>query len=84
MALTVVGVQIQLGHPPDRVALVAAVCLVALVVIRQLLLVLDMVSSQGRRRGSIFARLYAAILSTKPDPVAPSTTATATPDGTST
>jgi hypothetical protein len=49
-ALTVAAVRMQLGHSLDRVAWSAALVLVLLVLLRQVLLVLDLLAAAGRSR----------------------------------
>jgi hypothetical protein len=66
-ALTVISVQAQLGTRPDRIAALAAVALVALVLVRQALLVVDLMKS-GRAAGvSVGARLQLALLGAVPE-----------------
>ncbi len=67
VALSVVGIETQLGHRPDPVAATMAFALVALVLVRQALLVLDLITSSGDRHGSVAMRLYSALLDAMPD-----------------
>jgi hypothetical protein len=65
-ALTLIGVRAQLGTRPDRIAALAAIALVVLVLLRQSLLVVDLMKS-GRVTGvSVAARLQLALLGTVP------------------
>lgn len=63
LALTLVGLQIDLGSRPDDVALSAAMALVVLVLVRQALLVVDVLSTRGPDDGGIVEQLYAAFVS---------------------
>lgn len=67
VALSVVGIETQLGHRPDPVAATMAFALVALVLVRQALLMLDLITSSGDRHGSVAMRLYSALLDAMPD-----------------
>ena len=71
VALSVVGIEIELGHRPRDVALVMALALCVLVLIRQALLVADLLSPHGMPGTSRVDRLQAAVLATMPNgPVA--------------
>jgi hypothetical protein len=69
VALSVVGIEIQLGHRPDPVALIMAFGLVALVPVRQGLLMLDLMAPNGERTGGLGMRLHAALLGAIPENV---------------
>jgi hypothetical protein len=60
-ALTVAAVQIELGERLDDVAWGSAFALVGLVLLRQALLVIDLMSAGGQRDGDVSRRLVAAL-----------------------
>ncbi len=62
LALSVAAVQIRLGHHLDRAAGVVAVTLIALVLARQGLMLLELLSRSGSGRGGLVARLTDAAL----------------------
>lgn len=61
VALTVVAVETRLGETPDRVTVIAAFTLVVLVLIRQALLVRDLIAPRRGLGGSRFERLHTAL-----------------------
>ncbi len=61
-ALTVVGIQIELGQRPDRVGLIMAFVLVVISLLRQGLLVLELIAPHGEREGGVVMRVYASLL----------------------
>jgi hypothetical protein len=65
-ALTVIGVQAQLGERPGKAALFMACALIALVLVRQALLLFDMISAEDQE-GSVMDRLYAALQRALPE-----------------
>jgi hypothetical protein len=67
VALTFIGVEIELGHRPDQVALIVAFALVVLVLARQALLLADMVSQHGAPGSNRLERLRAVVLASMPD-----------------
>lgn len=74
-ALTVVGIQIELGQRPDRAALVMAFALVVISLVRQALLVLELIAPHDEWEGGVVMRLYAALrggtLEERVDPAPP-------------
>ena len=52
-ALSVAAIEIQLGHRLDEVAWITALALIALVLARQALLVLDLVGQGGKREALV-------------------------------
>jgi hypothetical protein len=59
-ALTVAAIQIELGHRLDRAAWSMAFTLVGFVLVRQALLVVDLLAS-GKREANVSERLVAAL-----------------------
>jgi hypothetical protein len=59
--LTVVGIQLQIGQRPDRVAVIMACVLVVVALVRQALLALELMTSR-EREGSPITRLYATLI----------------------
>jgi len=69
VALGVLGVEIHLGHRPDPVALIIAFGLIVLVLVRQGLLIFDVIWPKGEREGSVATRLQTALLGGLPENV---------------
>lgn len=67
LGLGVVSVQVQLGDRPDDAALIMACALVALTLIRQGLLVVQLVAPREGRPGTARERLQAALLGGVPE-----------------
>jgi hypothetical protein len=67
LALCVLSVQVQLGDRPDSVALMMACALVALALVRQALLVIDLIAPREGRRGSLGERLRSALVGAIPE-----------------
>ena len=66
LALCVLSVQVQLGDRPNSVALMAC-ALVALALVRQALLLIDLIAPREGRRGSLGERLQAALAGAGPE-----------------
>ena len=66
-ALFFAAIRIQLGHHLDHVTLVVAFVLVALVLVRQLLLMIDIFARPDQIEGSVGDRLIAALGEAVPD-----------------
>jgi diguanylate cyclase len=60
-ALLFVAIRIELGHELDRVTLIVAFVLVGLVLVRQFLLVIHLLSRRDETEGSVGDRLVAAL-----------------------
>jgi hypothetical protein len=67
-ALVVVGVHVQLGHVLDRVTLVAAFVLVGVVLVRQALLIVDLLAQRDSVVGGLSGRVVVALSESAPDP----------------
>jgi hypothetical protein len=80
-ALSVVGVEIDLGHRPDRAALIIAFALVVLVLARQALLLRDLVIPGGSSEPSLADRLQLALLGGLPEGEGPASPAPTTNGG---
>ncbi len=64
LALGVIGVEVQLGHRPDGATTAIALALVALVLARQALLLVDLLSAGAEGEGGLRGRLQAGLLDT--------------------
>ena len=70
VALSVIGLEIELGHRPDPVAFVMAFALVLLMLVRQGLLLLDLIARGGKQEGSTLTRLHGALVGALPQSAA--------------